>query len=128
MKELGRYKELGEELGLNDARWEQIKGMLDRKYNADREESNRIFGSYAEMVQEIVTIDLPDYRPAAKPWLIFGTDGKDEAALRTAVNTGYRRFDTAEAYGNIELVSNVLQNQDPEWATWRACRKSPILM
>lgn len=43
------------------------------------------------------------------PWLVFGVDGRDKAQLESAVNAGYRHFDTAESYGNISTVAKVLK-------------------
>ncbi|MFE9404224.1 aldo/keto reductase [Streptomyces sp. NPDC006530] len=44
----------------------------------------------------------------AKPWLVFGVDGRSKEELTSAVDAGYRRFDTAESYRNTEIVSEVL--------------------
>ncbi|MEU8966917.1 aldo/keto reductase [Streptomyces sp. NPDC048491] len=44
----------------------------------------------------------------AKPWLVFGVDGRNKEQLTSAVEAGYRRFDTAESYRNTETVSEVL--------------------
>ncbi|MEU3500530.1 aldo/keto reductase [Streptomyces hundungensis] len=49
-----------------------------------------------------------DASEAAKPWLVFGVDGRSKEQLTSAVDAGYRRFDTAESYRNTELVSEVL--------------------
>ncbi|MFF3976187.1 aldo/keto reductase [Streptomyces sp. NPDC001828] len=47
----------------------------------------------------------------AKPWLVFGVDGRSKEQLTSAVEAGYRRFDTAESYRNIETVSEVLHGR-----------------
>jgi diketogulonate reductase-like aldo/keto reductase len=44
----------------------------------------------------------------AENWLIFGTDGRKKDELENAVNNGYRRFDCAESYNNIQEVHNAL--------------------
>ncbi|WP_151770274.1 aldo/keto reductase [Streptomyces abyssomicinicus] len=46
-----------------------------------------------------------------KPWLVFGVDGRSREQLTSAVAAGYRRFDTAESYGNIETVAEVLSGR-----------------
>lgn len=38
--------------------------------------------------------------PVMKPWIVFGLDGRTEQDVRSAVEMGYRKFDTAEAYGD----------------------------
>ncbi|MET8980486.1 aldo/keto reductase [Streptomyces sp. NPDC004539] len=43
-----------------------------------------------------------------KPWLVFGVDGRDKSQLDSAVAAGYRRFDTAQSYGNITTVAEAL--------------------
>ncbi|MHC3456170.1 aldo/keto reductase [Streptomyces prasinus] len=45
-----------------------------------------------------------------KPWLVFGVDGRSREQLTSAVEAGYRRFDTAESYQNIETVAEVLRS------------------
>ncbi|MFG3280735.1 aldo/keto reductase [Streptomyces sp. NPDC048111] len=45
----------------------------------------------------------------AKPWLVFGVDGRSKEQLTSAVEAGYRRFDTAESYRNIDTVADVLR-------------------
>lgn len=35
---------------------------------------------------------------AHEPWLVFGLDGRSAADINSAVQLGYRRFDTAESY------------------------------
>ena len=40
--------------------------------------------------------------------LVFGTDGKNAAAIESAVQRGYRRFDCAESYRNVDEVADVL--------------------
>jgi hypothetical protein len=44
----------------------------------------------------------------AAPWLVFGVDGRSKEQLTSAVDAGYRRFDTAESYGNTATVAQVL--------------------
>ncbi|MGW4275075.1 aldo/keto reductase [Streptomyces seoulensis] len=46
-----------------------------------------------------------------KPWLVFGVDGRSKGQLISAVEAGYRRFDTAESYGNTETVAEVLDDR-----------------
>ncbi|MCX5384175.1 aldo/keto reductase [Streptomyces sp. NBC_00083] len=50
----------------------------------------------------------------AKPWLVFGVDGRSKEQLVSAVEAGYRRFDTAESYRNIDTVSEVLRGRPRE--------------
>ncbi|MFE9368986.1 aldo/keto reductase [Streptomyces sp. NPDC006711] len=50
----------------------------------------------------------------AKPWLVFGVDGRSREQLASAVEAGYRRFDTAESYRNINTVSEVLRGRPRE--------------
>ncbi|MFI6055599.1 aldo/keto reductase [Streptomyces violascens] len=51
---------------------------------------------------------------AAKPWLVFGVDGRSKEQLASAVEAGYRRFDTAESYRNIDTVAEVLRGRPRE--------------
>ncbi|MFF4185281.1 aldo/keto reductase [Streptomyces sp. NPDC001691] len=50
----------------------------------------------------------------AKPWLVFGVDGRSKEQLASAVEAGYRRFDTAESYRNIDTVAEVLRARPRE--------------
>jgi len=45
------------------------------------------------------------------PWLIYGTDGRNQQQIAAAVTDGYRRFDCAESYGNSHLVAAALAAQ-----------------
>lgn len=68
--------------------------------------------SHAE--RERVTIDAGGGQGKSEknvPWLIFGTDGKDLNALKSAISKGYRRFDCAEGYNNINLVVRALKEE-----------------
>lgn len=46
----------------------------------------------------------------AKPWPVFGVDGRSPEQLASAVAEGYRRFDTAESYNNTPAVAAALQH------------------
>ncbi|WP_306335265.1 aldo/keto reductase [Streptomyces sp. KL118A] len=58
---------------------------------------NRAFNAVLQRAEG----DAPAQEAAetAKPWTVFGVDGKSQEQLRSAVEVGYRRFDCAESYG-----------------------------
>lgn len=57
-----------------------------------------------------------DYRNGHEmPGLAYGTIGTTKEALKAAVKAGYRNFDTAEAYGNEELVGQGLREAMDEY-------------
>lgn len=46
--------------------------------------------------------------PRQRPWVVFGTQGKTKEQLASAVRAGFRRFDTAESYGNIKDLARAV--------------------
>lgn len=61
-------------------------------------------------VQRSAVPDAPrtEAEAEATPWLVFGVDGRSKEQLASAVEAGYRRFDTAESYRNIRTVAEAL--------------------
>ncbi|MFF3646509.1 aldo/keto reductase [Streptomyces sp. NPDC002564] len=60
---------------------------------------NQAFNAALQRAETTDATETPATQ-AAKPWTVFGVDGKNQPQLRSAVEAGYRRFDCAESYGN----------------------------
>ncbi|MDK2126627.1 aldo/keto reductase [Parachitinimonas caeni] len=46
--------------------------------------------------------------------VVFGLDGRTREQIESAIDIGYRRFDGADSYGNIELLAEALSNKGVE--------------
>lgn len=52
----------------------------------------------------------------ATPWLVLQGSGE---AVKEAINVGYRHFDTAQGYGNEEVVGEAIEEKIKEGAVKR---------
>ncbi|HEV7963909.1 MAG TPA: aldo/keto reductase, partial [Actinoplanes sp.] len=54
-----------------------------------------------------------DSRPGVSgPWAMFGTDGRSQSEIASALDSGFRRFDLAESYRNTDAAAAALSGPD----------------
>lgn len=107
------------------------ESMLGKKKGPSRDKNE--FGGLEDPLQDDLVEAPVESSPTtdtsseeAKPWLMFGIDGKTKQQLITAITTGNRRFDTAESYGNIDALKGAIDETGLKRAEYKVTYKFDV--